>query len=141
MSGRWTLARIADLTRRWLGHEPAARIAEALGGVSKNAVVGKAHRLGLPPNPGGRTDPEFAAANSARGRAHMQARHADPEFAAAIAAGRTAAIATRAAKRATLATADAAPLPDDIQTAMAARAPSDQARDGGDNALLKAPAR
>ena len=36
------------LTRLWLAGEPARMIAEKLGrGVTRNAVIGKAHRLGL----------------------------------------------------------------------------------------------
>lgn len=43
----WTEERIALLERMWLEGHPAGEIAERLGGVSRNAVIGKAHRLGL----------------------------------------------------------------------------------------------
>jgi hypothetical protein len=43
----WTDARIASLKSMWLDGYTATQIAEELGGVSRNAVIGKAHRLGL----------------------------------------------------------------------------------------------
>ena len=43
----WTPERIAILEARWLAGATAAAIAEELGGASRNAVIGKAHRLGL----------------------------------------------------------------------------------------------
>ena len=42
----WTEERIASLTKMWEGGATASQIAEELGGVSRNAVIGKAHRLG-----------------------------------------------------------------------------------------------
>ena len=47
----WTEERIAVLTRMWEGGSTASQIAEELGGVSRNAVIGKAHRLGLKARP------------------------------------------------------------------------------------------
>ncbi|MGB3166652.1 MAG: GcrA family cell cycle regulator [Alteraurantiacibacter sp.] len=47
----WTEERIATLTRMWEGGATASQIAEELGGVSRNAVIGKAHRLGLKARP------------------------------------------------------------------------------------------
>lgn len=43
----WTDARIAQLTRLWTEGVSAAGIAEALGDVSRSAVLGKLHRLRL----------------------------------------------------------------------------------------------
>ena len=43
----WTDARIAQLTRLWSQGVSAAGIAEALGDVSRSAVLGKLHRLRL----------------------------------------------------------------------------------------------
>ena len=43
----WTDERIATLKKLWEGGSTASQIAEELGGVSRNAVIGKAHRLGL----------------------------------------------------------------------------------------------
>jgi GcrA cell cycle regulator len=47
----WTEERIATLTKMWEGGATASQIAEELGGVSRNAVIGKAHRLGLKARP------------------------------------------------------------------------------------------
>ena len=47
----WTEERIATLSKMWEGGQTASQIAEALGGVSRNAVIGKAHRLGLQSRP------------------------------------------------------------------------------------------
>ena len=46
----WTFELIADLERLWKEGASTAEIGRKLG-CSKNAVVGKAHRLGLPPRP------------------------------------------------------------------------------------------
>ena len=43
----WTDERIATLTKMWESGATASQIADELGGVSRNAVIGKAHRLGL----------------------------------------------------------------------------------------------
>ncbi|RYE50625.1 MAG: GcrA cell cycle regulator, partial [Hyphomicrobiales bacterium] len=43
----WTEERIEKLTKMWEGGSTASQIADELGGVSRNAVIGKAHRLGL----------------------------------------------------------------------------------------------
>ncbi|HZA93111.1 MAG TPA: GcrA family cell cycle regulator [Gemmatimonadales bacterium] len=48
MSAEWDEPRTELLKRHWLAGETARTIAEALGGgVTRNAVIGKAHRLGL----------------------------------------------------------------------------------------------
>lgn len=47
----WTEERIGTLTRMWESGMTASQIAEELGGISRNAVIGKAHRLGLKPRP------------------------------------------------------------------------------------------
>lgn len=47
----WTDERIDTLKKMWEGGQTASQIAEALGGVSRNAVIGKAHRLGLQSRP------------------------------------------------------------------------------------------
>ena len=43
----WTDERIATLTKMWESGATASQIADELGGVSRNAVIGKAHRLKL----------------------------------------------------------------------------------------------
>jgi GcrA cell cycle regulator len=43
----WTTERVEELRRLWGQGQTASRIADLLGGVTRNAVIGKAHRLGL----------------------------------------------------------------------------------------------
>ena len=47
----WTDERIDTLKTMWENGMTASQIAEKLGGVSRNAVIGKAHRLGLQSRP------------------------------------------------------------------------------------------
>ena len=47
----WTDERINTLKAMWEAGQTASQIAEALGEVSRNAVIGKAHRLGLQSRP------------------------------------------------------------------------------------------
>jgi hypothetical protein len=48
MSAEWDEPRTELLKRLWVAGETARTIAERLGGgVTRNAVIGKAHRLGL----------------------------------------------------------------------------------------------
>jgi GcrA cell cycle regulator len=61
----WTDERIAKLKQGWEGGMTATQIAEMLGeGVTRNAVIGKAHRLGLESRP----SPVKAAAEDAAPR-------------------------------------------------------------------------
>lgn len=47
----WTDERIATLKKMWESGSTASQIADELDGVSRNAVIGKAHRLGLKSRP------------------------------------------------------------------------------------------
>ena len=47
----WTDERIDTLRKMWESGNTASQIAEQLGGISRNAVIGKAHRLGLQSRP------------------------------------------------------------------------------------------
>lgn len=47
----WTDERIEQLKELWSKGMTASQIADELGGVSRNAVIGKAHRLGLQSRP------------------------------------------------------------------------------------------
>ena len=60
----WTEERISTLKTMWEAGQTASQIAEALGGVSRNAVIGKAHRLALQarPSPVKPNEPEANAA-------------------------------------------------------------------------------
>ncbi len=65
----WTDERIEQLTKMWEGGSTASQIAEELGGVSRNAVIGKAHRLGLKARPSpvkANEKPEPAPARAAK---------------------------------------------------------------------------
>ncbi len=59
----WTDERIERLKALWSKGVTASQIAEELGGVSRNAVIGKAHRLGLQarPSPVKPNEPEAKA--------------------------------------------------------------------------------
>src|SRR5262249_52142767 len=43
----WTSERVETLRRLWLQGQTASQIAAQLGETTRNAVIGKAHRLGL----------------------------------------------------------------------------------------------
>ena len=43
----WTDERVETLRRMWAEGQSASQIAKELGGVTRNAVIGKVHRLGL----------------------------------------------------------------------------------------------
>jgi GcrA cell cycle regulator len=46
-SFNWSDDRVTTLSKLWRDGLSASRIAKALGGVTRNAVIGKIHRLGL----------------------------------------------------------------------------------------------
>ena len=74
----WTDDRIETLKRYWQDGYSASQIAQRLGGVTRNAVIGKVHRLGLP----GRISPSSratstrsrSASRSSRPRAHRRSK-------------------------------------------------------------------
>ncbi|TCQ10755.1 MULTISPECIES: GcrA family cell cycle regulator [Sphingomonas] len=76
----WTDERIATLKTMWEAGQTASQIAEALGGVSRNAVIGKAHRLELQarPSPVKPNDPEAKAAAAAEASATAAATAPEP---------------------------------------------------------------
>jgi len=57
----WTEDRVAILTKLWADGLSASQIAKQLGGVTRNAVIGKVHRLGL----SGRAKPSSPARKAA----------------------------------------------------------------------------
>ena len=66
----WTEERIERLKKMWHDGATASQIADELGGVSRNAVIGKAHRLGLeqrpsPVKPGEEKEKKAASATAA----------------------------------------------------------------------------
>ena len=61
----WTDERVETLKRMWTEGQSASQIAKELGGVTRNAVIGKVHRLGLSnrvPGVGAEAELETAAA-------------------------------------------------------------------------------
>ncbi|MEM7702415.1 MAG: GcrA family cell cycle regulator [Pseudomonadota bacterium] len=81
----WTDERIATLKKMWEGGSTASQIAEELGGVSRNAVIGKAHRLGL------KSRPSPVKANEKKKAAKKAAAKASPPKKAAESAAKPAA--------------------------------------------------
>ena len=58
----WTDERVETLKRMWGEGQSASQIAKELGGVTRNAVIGKVHRLGLSNRVGGKEEEEEAPA-------------------------------------------------------------------------------
>jgi GcrA cell cycle regulator len=56
----WTDERVETLKRMWTEGQSASQIAKELGGVTRNAVIGKVHRLGLSNRVGGKDEGEEA---------------------------------------------------------------------------------
>ena len=52
----WTDERVETLKRMWADGQSASQIAKELGGVTRNAVIGKVHRLGLSNRGGNETE-------------------------------------------------------------------------------------
>ncbi|HYI49832.1 MAG TPA: GcrA family cell cycle regulator [Allosphingosinicella sp.] len=77
----WTDERIDRLKELWTQGKTASHIAEELGGVSRNAVIGKAHRLGLQsrPSPVKPNEPAPKAKTKARDKAGTAAASAPSE--------------------------------------------------------------
>lgn len=57
----WTDERVETLKRMWAEGQSASQIAKELGGVTRNAVIGKVHRLGLSNRVGGKEEGEEEA--------------------------------------------------------------------------------
>jgi GcrA cell cycle regulator len=100
----WTEERIERLKAMWHDGATASEIADKLGGVSRNAVIGKAHRLGLearpsPVKPGEEhaapadTPAKAGAAKAAKAQAAPAAKPAPAEKPEAQASSRPAAAA------------------------------------------------
>jgi len=115
----WTDERIEKLTKMWEGGATASQIAEELGGISRNAVIGKAHRLGLkarpsPVKPNDKPETPVAAAPARPAKPAVEAPRAEaaPPRAAAPASPRPAAPSTATpAAAASAAPASSAPTP------------------------------
>lgn len=66
----WTDERVALLTKLWTEGLSASQVAQQLGGVTRNAVIGKVHRLGL----SGRAKPAKPAKRKTRVAAKPRAK-------------------------------------------------------------------
>jgi GcrA cell cycle regulator len=114
----WTDERIDRLKEFWTRGMTASQIADELGGVSRNAVIGKAHRLGLQARP-----------SPVKANEHEEEASAAPAPAAAASAAASPAAeesrpaAAPTAKRARAAAEEPAPW-DEGETAEAAPAPA-----------------
>ena len=98
----WTDERVELLKKMWSEGQSASQIAKELGGVTRNAVIGKVHRLGLSNRVGAAPEPA------------PKATAADPApkpAAPARGASKPAAPAASAAPRAEKPAADPAPAP------------------------------
>ena len=98
----WTDERVELLKKLWMEGQSASQIAKQLGGVTRNAVIGKVHRLGL----SNRNTPEAEAAPAApspaqpREEAHSEKpAEAKPKAASAPAAAPVVDLAEAKAKR------------------------------------------
>jgi GcrA cell cycle regulator len=87
----WNEERVATLTKLWREGYSASQVARQLGGVSRSAVIGKVHRLGLagrdapsrPHSPGGRPSTRLRATAGGTRRAATPVRQARQEAPAA----------------------------------------------------------
>jgi len=101
----WTEERIERLKAMWAQGATASQIADELGGVSRNAVIGKAHRLGLearpsPVKPGDEKEHRAPAASAAPAPKPAPAERPAPRAAAAApAAAESAAAPSQPAAR------------------------------------------
>ena len=78
MSQGWTEDRVGALKKLWLEGQSASQIAKQLGGgVTRNAVIGKVHRLGL----SGRAAPSQPARTTFRAPASAARRSPRPRAA------------------------------------------------------------
>ncbi|ARO15141.1 gcrA [Ketogulonicigenium robustum] len=118
----WTDERVETLKKMWNEGLSASQIAKELGGVTRNAVIGKVHRLGL----SNRTTGEEAAPETAAAPAEAP-RPATPPPAAARPAPRPAATPRPAARPTTVEV--------DVEVEETLRAVPDDSDDDIDDAL------
>ncbi|WBU56754.1 GcrA family cell cycle regulator [Paracoccus sediminicola] len=69
----WTDERVETLKRMWSEGQSASQIAKELGGVTRNAVIGKVHRLGLSNRDEGEAEAAPAAEAAAKAGAKPKA--------------------------------------------------------------------
>lgn len=94
----WTDERIKKLTKMWESGATASQIAEELGDVSRNAVIGKAHRLGLKSRPSPVKANEKPAKTAKKAKSTGTAKTASPKTAGKKAPAKKAEPAEKEAK-------------------------------------------
>ena len=72
----WTDERVELLKKMWADGQSASQIAKELGGVTRNAVIGKVHRLGLSNRAGGAAPAKEAPKAKANPAAKVEAKPA-----------------------------------------------------------------
>jgi GcrA cell cycle regulator len=72
----WTDERVELLKKMWGEGQSASQIAKELGGVTRNAVIGKVHRLGLSNRAGPTPTPATPAATGAAAKPEAKAKPA-----------------------------------------------------------------
>jgi len=87
----WTDERVETLKKMWGEGQSASQIAKELGGVTRNAVIGKVHRLGLsnrsggaPTNPAAKEKPAPATAAKPAAREKSEAKSTTATAATAV---------------------------------------------------------
>ncbi|MEM9278029.1 MAG: GcrA family cell cycle regulator [Pseudomonadota bacterium] len=76
----WTDERVAILSKLWADGLSASQIAAELGGVTRNAVIGKVHRLGL----SGRAKPSSSGAKRVKRTTRSNGYNARPRTSARV---------------------------------------------------------
>ena len=79
----WSEERVERLKKLWTEGQSASQIAKELGGVTRNAVIGKVHRLGLSNRSGGGSSNGKTAAAETAEASPEAAPAASPEAAEA----------------------------------------------------------
>jgi GcrA cell cycle regulator len=127
----WTDERIDRLKELWTQGMTASHIADELGGVSRNAVIGKAHRLGLQarPSPVKPNEPASGAAEAEAPSAVQAAPAPAPKAKAEP--------APAAAEPAPWEEADEAPEPGEGQPTAAPQRPQPQIRSVGPGGFVR----
>ena len=98
----WTDERVETLKKMWGEGQSASQIAKELGGVTRNAVIGKVHRLGLSNRaggtPAGSAKPGAAAKPAAKDKAAAKDKPSAPDNTAAAPAAAPAPVTSLARK-------------------------------------------
>lgn len=105
----WTDERVETLKTMWTEGKSASQIAKELGGVTRNAVIGKVHRLGLSNRAGGADRPEEEMTTTEMPAVEEPAH--EPQAAEADEAERAAAAAPRPAAKEPVPAARPKPVP------------------------------